>query len=245
MVHPLTPRWHALRTEESLSSTKVAAAMGIDPFKSTAKLYRHRIGAEEEVFSDYSRALMDAGVREEPVIRRLVRRVLGSTRWTVVGEPCMFRAAAPHQWLLATPDGFLVDRHNADAAYCIEFKRTTSLPPPSMPRLSHCVQLLCQCVATGASGALICYVSPADGYRFYAFDFTERMRAYFDAEVVPRCTDFLRRVRDREPPLRVADKKLRTETAESFFQRHCRLVASYDGQCYVDRADGRGYDLFI
>lgn len=180
---------------------------------------------------------MARGAAEEPVIRRLLRRLIG-VRYLVAGEWAVF-THPQHHWLTATPDGFVCDRESGDT-YVAEFKRNETLV--SEPRLIHLVQVLVQCLCTGAKGGLLFYVSPAHGYRLFRLQVDENMQRFWRDELLPRCEEFLQRVRERREPPPTRGKSEWLATASETFRRSCKQLAHFSGDVYrADTADnGRG-----
>ena len=102
-----TPEWHAARAGKLTAST-FAAAMGIDPYKSRAKLWREIKGLEPPFEGN---AATDWGTENEPIAISEYEVRSGNL---VVPSPFVVHPEFP--WIGASPDGLVGD------GGCIEAK---------------------------------------------------------------------------------------------------------------------------
>lgn len=223
-----------------LSSTKVAPACGLSRYASVKSAYRERAGITKPVFNDFTLAVMKLGNDEECVIRRLLRRLIGE-QYAITAEWTIFYSKAP-RWLSATPDGIMRERVGKRRTFNVELKRCQSLV--SEPRLIHMIQVLVQCLCTRARGAVLFYVSPANGFRLYRFEWSADVQRLWDDVLKPRCVEFLAMVKRREMPGAQRGKaafgaEVRAALLPAFTQ-----VAEYYGPVYKPRSSG-GYTLYI
>jgi hypothetical protein len=234
--------WHANRAQSSiLTSTQVAVAAGMSQYKSAKQLWAEKTGRSSgEKFSDFALEIMKRGSDEECLNRRLVRRLVGHDFY-VSAEWRQFAAQEPYAFLTATPDGFL-HTWDGESEYLLELKRCERLV--ERPRLEHQVQVLVQCLCTGASGGLLSYVSPANGVRIFKFEFDAAAANFVAQVLLPRCREFLACVvADKEPPRNSKRADLvndATQRLESVFVE----IFHYSGTVYSKTTDGR-YELRI
>lgn len=238
-----TDEWHANRALAGiLTSTQVAVAAGLSQYKTAKQLWAEKTGRSAgEKFSDFALEIMKKGSDEECLNRRLVRRLVGHD-FHVSGEWRQFAAAAPsYAFLTATPDGFL-HTWDGESEYLLELKRCERLV--ERPRLEHQIQVLVQCLCTGAGGGLISYVSPSQGMRIFKFEFDADAASFVAQVLLPRCREFLAAVvADKEPPRNAKRAALVSDAIERLKGVFVE-VFHYIGPVYAATTDGR-FELYV
>lgn len=211
---------------------------------SRAKLYRLRTGAEREEFGDFSKRVMQRGNDEEPVIRRLLSAILGDD-YVAVGEWNLFYGDGELARLCATPDAIVFSRTRPQQQFLAEFKRCEKLVDE--PRLPHMLQVVTQCVVTGASCALLFYVSPAGGFRLYLFRMCGEIVQWFVEEIYPQCIEMINRITlETGEPGREKNASANRAACAEMLARHFVEVLHFKGRVYeqLDIGDGQfAYEL--
>ncbi len=218
---PMSPEWFKLRQENKLtklSASKAAMAVGLNQYGSTQKAYRLARGLEEDVFSDYSKRIMQRGLDAERAI------VECATRDVADGKRSVFAIMGPGVWLRdifsATPDAFVHDAETG-AMHAMEVKCPQRLY--ETPPLHYLIQLQLQLYCAGLTSGFLAAGNEC-GVRTWHVDYDA---PFLNKWVVPAAKDFLCCVASQTSPGITRGKTSDIEEASSDIARSVELVGTY------------------
>jgi hypothetical protein len=218
-LQKLSPQWLEYRAANRLlkiSASRLAPALGVDPYCSLAKAYREAIGPSDNL-DPVAMQHMFRGRVVEPAILNRLRSFVRFPMFDDLG--CWERAG-----MTSTPDAVIWDfkaRDPTEAWVDVEAKsveRLTRWDP--LPPIDKLVQVQGQLYAQNQKLGLL-VASSADEFRIYRVLFS---LPFWEDVAIPGGRYFLGRIHTRQEPPRQTDRKALVDLTTKHLSASTQLV---------------------
>lgn len=230
---PNTPQWHAVRARKDIvTASRLAAATGYSQYESRFNHYRERLAGVQKDLSDNPH--VQRGVRLEPAIIDLLRRVLQPLEMEVLGAVGLFI----REPFAATPDGFVVT--GTGQVFPLEVKSRSRLDPLDGIPIHYALQVLSQVYCTGAAGGFYFSVTADCGWRLMFLRFSDEVAEWLRAHLRQRTRWFIDALAGvAQLPARQHNKLKDIQVAKEMLDRNTFVLAHGEGEVFEFLASQR------